>query len=388
MDAAPNLPVGMSLRLYPTYCVQYMEFERGGSCRSQAQIEAQKHLRSNKPRPEVSGKASKRIRNAVNWLTSAARFQRVYSRIDNRHYGFKINFITLTLPSLDHGLTDHQFKNRLLKNWIERMKYRHGFRNYVWKVETQANGNIHAHITSDCFIHWSEIRSVWNDLLIKAGLMKSFADKHGHSDPNSTDVRAVKSIKDIAAYLAKYFSKSSNESVDSSTGEVEQRRSISGKLWACSHSLSERNPCSIHLDPQDQHNVSTSLVGSSAQAVPVLSEPDKFGHRRHLATVFFMEQKTWLELQNSLIGDHYFSRLSEIRTGVPPAPSLIKSTYANKHVTFNYRPEPRANQRTARLSEVRNRTHSSAAVYTPPVRTFAYQLSVFKEFGETRVQLN
>jgi hypothetical protein len=330
MEAAPNLPTGMSIRIQPTYCVQFMEFDRRDSCRTASQLANQVHLHSNAPRPEVSDKASKRIRNAVNWLASSAEKKRVFCKLDSRTYWFKLNFITLTLPSLEHEITDHQFKNRLLKNFLARMSYRHGLRNYVWRVETQANGNIHAHITSDCFIHWSEIRSVWNDLLIRNGLMKSFAQKHGHSDPNSTDVKAVKSVKDIAAYLAKYFSK----------GDA-ARRNVSGKLWSCSHSLSDRNPCSIHLDPQDSYDVTTPLVSSSAEALQVKSEPNSFGHRRHLATLFFMKPCIWKEISGSLIADHFNSRLDEIRTGVQSKISLIKSTYEKYHVKFNYKAEPR-----------------------------------------------
>lgn len=357
MEPAPNLPVGMSIRIQPTYCVQFMEFDRRATCRTQSQIQNQVNLRKNAPRADISPKASKRIRNAVNWLASSAEKKRVFCRTDGRTYPFKLNFITLTLPSVNHEITDHQFKNRLLKNFISRMSYRHGFRNYVWRVETQANGNIHAHITSDCFIHWREIRDVWNDILIRQGLMKKFAEKHGHSDPNSTDVKSVKSVKDIAAYLAKYFSKGDQD-----------RRQVAGKLWACSHSLSDKNPCSIHLDPQDTFDVSTPLVVSSAEAMKIESPPDKFGKKRHVATLFFMQPSVWKELDGTLIADCFHSRLHEIRTGSPPKNSLIKSAYEKTHITFNFRPDPEKTRGTAnenRTNDIAEKVRNSVIEKTP-----------------------
>lgn len=327
METAPSQCLGISLRLHPTYIVQYGEFEKRSACRTESQLKAALNLRQNKPNAILSDKASKRVKNAVNWLASASVKKRVYCAVDKRTYPFHLNFITLTLPAKGINITDHQFKNQLLKNWIARMAYRHGFANYVWKVETQANGNIHAHITSDCFIHWREIRDVWNDLLIKKGYMKQFAALHGHSDPNSTDVKSVKSVKDIAAYLAKYFSKNDSD-----------RRSVSGRLWSCSYSLSDRNPCSIHLDPQDSFDVTTPLVTSSAEAHIVQTEPDAFGNRRKVATVFFMKPSVWTEISSSLIAEHYRNRLAAIRGGERSSSLLKSNLYESECVKFDTKP--------------------------------------------------
>lgn len=324
MNSPEHQPSEIGLRIYPTHVVQYFVRSGHSHARSKDQLKMQLHLKQNKPAGKISAKASKRIKNAVNWLAASAQFKRVYCKKDNRTYAFKINFITLTLPSLDHGITDHQFKNRLLRVWLERMRYRHNLKNYVWKVETQANGNIHAHITTDCFIHYSEIREAWNSILIKNGLMRTFADKHGHSDPNSTDVKSVQKVKNLAAYLAKYFSKNDNE-----------RRKVSGRLWSSSYSLSDRNVCNIILPPSDDSNVLRPLVQSSAEHAVVESEPNSLGLRHRLATVYFMRKSTWRELQNSVLGDHYRRRINSIRSGKPDFSENSFKFKSNEHVIFN-----------------------------------------------------
>lgn len=339
MESPSNQCLGISLRLNPTYIVQYGEFERRNTCRTQAQIKNQLNLLLNKSNGKVSQKADKRIRNSVNWLASSALPKRVYCKRDKKTYSFRLNFITLTLPSLDHSLTDHQFKNKLLKNWLGRMQYRHNLRNYVWKVETQANGNIHAHLTTDCFINWREIREVWNDLLIRHGLMKSFAALHGHSDPNSTDVKSVRSVKDLSAYLAKYFAKSD-----------ESRRKVNGRLWGCNYALSDKNACSIHLDPSDTFDVLTPLVTSQADHCVIESAPDSFGKKRKVATVFFMKPGIWTGMQNSLIGEHYRRRLVSIRTGVTNKNLLTSNLYNNEFIQFD-------NQR-ASIGDIRSNDRS------------------------------
>lgn len=326
MSAQPTeyQPSEIGLRIYPTHVVQYYAHDRGGRARSSLQLRAQLHLKENKPHGQMSYKAAKRIKNSVNWLVASSQQKRVYSKIDGRNYSFRLNFITLTLPSLDHGLTDHQFKHKLLRNWLARMKYKHGLRNYVWKVETQQNGNIHCHLTTDCFIHYSEIRNSWNDLLIKNDLMKSFADKFGHSDPNSTDVKAIKHIKNIGAYLAKYFSKDDAD-----------RRKVSGKLWASSFSLSDRHVCNIIVPPDDDSNVVSPLVSCKAQHIYVESEPNVLGLRKRLATVYLMKPSVWKSLAGSVIHSHYLNRIKEIRTGIPVDHLESLNFNSLTHVRFN-----------------------------------------------------
>ncbi len=367
MNSPVYQPSEIGLRIYPTHIVQYYAHDRSGRARSSLQLKAQLFLRQNKHKGSVSKKSAKRIKNAVNWLAASSKMKRIYSKIDNRNYTFRMNFITLTLPSLDHGITDHNFKNKLLRTWLERMRYRHGLRNYVWKVETQANGNIHAHITTDCFIHYAEIREAWNDILIKNGLMRTFADNHGHSDPNSTDVKAVKRIKNLAAYLAKYFSKSD-----------EDRRKVSGRLWSSSYSLSDRNVCNIIVPPDDDSGVVSPLVSSKADCVYVESEPNALGLRRRLATVYFMRKQDWRSLEGTLIFTHYLNRIKEIQTGIPVDLKDQFNFNQLEHVRFN---STTSNQRTGGDPTsllCSDRTHPETDYVMPDERKELRQLDLFQ----------
>lgn len=367
MTASNYAPSEIGFRIYPTHVVQYFVRDGAARGRSRAQLRAQLNLQFNKPKGEVSKKAAKRIKNAVNWLVVASKRKRVYSKIDSRTYQFQLNFITLTLPSLDHGLTDHQFKNKLLRNWLERMKYRHGLRNYVWKVETQENGNIHAHITSDCFIHYREIRDAWNSILIKNGLMRTFADKHGHSDPNSTDVKSVRSIKNLSAYLAKYFSKSE-----------EDRRKVAGRLWSCSHSLSDRNFCNIIVPPTDDHYVLASLIDSDAEQFIVEGEPDKTGLRRKLATVFFMRPQVWRSLRGTIIHSHFINHVDSIRTGTPYNSEESVSLKSYQHVKFNSKFRDPGDVRNPQSTEVEDSPPPGGTCRDQTRRSTHRQLDLFQ----------
>jgi hypothetical protein len=327
--------IEIGFRIYPTHVVQFPVVDKSLFGPTNAQLKNRANLLDNKPAGLVSKKADKRIRNSVNWLVASALKKRIYSKRDKRTYVFTVNFVTLTLPSLDHGITDSFFKSKLLKKFLARMNYQYGLKNYVWKVETQANGNIHAHITSDCFMHYLDIRSAWNDILINAGLMKSFASKHGHSDPNSTDIHSVHSVKDLAAYLAKYFSKNDME-----------RRQVDGKLWASSYSLSDRNACNIYTPPSDDDHVIRTLVDSQIEYMKIEGEPNTFGRRPHVATVYFMDKKAWQSISGSAFQINYSNRLREIRNGVSGSLdlSLKFDNYANS--VFNAKAAPSRNLRS------------------------------------------
>ena len=389
MKAAQIQPLGIGLRIFPTHVVQYLEWDRpvhvrtasqlrNEHVRTASQLRNELNLRKNEHHGAVSSKAAKRIRNAVNWLAASARPKRVYCAVDQRTYKFRLNFITLTLPSLDNDLTDHEFKNKLLRTWIERMRYRHRLRNYVWKVEPQENGNIHAHVTTDVFIHHSEIRAAWNEILISNGLMTAFADKHGHSDPNSTDVKSVKTVKNLAAYLAKYFAKSSDSSSSGSDENGNSRRAIRGRLWAASRSLSDANRCNIITLPSDDDGVLEPLVSSDAKLLQVHSEPDAFGRKRLLATIYLMSSEVWRSLRGSVVGDHYFNRLTALRNGQLRSDGSKLNYHDIKFTTFDTQPGDTQHQRVNGRTEAKDRSDTRPETPFGEIRPKYRQLDLFQ----------
>lgn len=78
---------------------------------------------------------------------------------------------------------------------------------YIWRAEAQENGNIHFHITTDVYIPQMGLRKDWNSCCDILGYTTRFEIKHGHREPNSTDVHSVKHVRSLVSYLAKYLGK-------------------------------------------------------------------------------------------------------------------------------------------------------------------------------------
>jgi len=118
-------------------------------------------LRSNhRPKSEMSKKARKRIRNAINWLTVLSSKRNAKISQDRYIYNFQISFVTLTLPSKQ--MHSHQeIKSQCLNRFLTEMRRKFGVQNYVWKLELQKNGNAHFHLTFDKFVHYRAIRYYW-----------------------------------------------------------------------------------------------------------------------------------------------------------------------------------------------------------------------------------
>lgn len=50
-------------------------------------------------------------------------------------------------------------------------------KNYVWRMEFQANGNVHYHIATDTYIDYFFIQKQWNAILEKLGYVSRYAQK-------------------------------------------------------------------------------------------------------------------------------------------------------------------------------------------------------------------
>lgn len=218
----------------------------------------------NQEKTETKGVLSeiskRKIKRAVDNLMLIAEPKKVYTD-QGEPFTFKINFITLVLPSKQIH-TDKELK-ALLNDWLK-IWSRKGLKSYVWKAEKQKNGNLHFHLTTDFYIHYSDIRKSWNACLSRIGYIESYrsaqiewhkkgfkvrtdvkrlirgkmvkwdrsaqfkAYKQGvtenWSNPNTTDVHSVRNIRDISAYICEYITKNKGDKVN-------------GRLWGCSRNL-------------------------------------------------------------------------------------------------------------------------------------------------------
>lgn len=125
--------------------------------------------------------------------------------------------VTLTLPA-EQKHTDNEIKRELLSRWVDKIKYNYDVRFYYWVAEKQLNQNIHFHVLLDRFIPHEMVRQLWNAQLTQLGYIRMFAEKHGHDNPNSTDIQAIRNLSRSSDYVTKYTSK------------VEQQGGIIGRL--------------------------------------------------------------------------------------------------------------------------------------------------------------
>ena len=154
----------------------------------------------------ISKKANGRIKTAIDWLLAITKDKQITHEKTGRIYDWRINFITLTLSSKQVH-SDNEIKSKLLNQFLVEIRKYHGCTNFLWRAESQANGNIHFHICCDVFIPWRDLRTRWNRIQNKLGYVDRFTLKTGKVDPNSTDIHSVQKVRNLSAYLAKYCGK-------------------------------------------------------------------------------------------------------------------------------------------------------------------------------------
>lgn len=111
----------------------------------------------------LSAKAMVRLRERINLMVYMSKIKTLRRKKYNWMTDYKLVFLTLTLSSAQVH-SDRIIKEKLLQPFLRIMRRRWKVVNYVWKAEAQDNGNIHFHITTHKYIHWQEVREVWNTL--------------------------------------------------------------------------------------------------------------------------------------------------------------------------------------------------------------------------------
>lgn len=332
--------IGQNLYIKPSYVVSMPEYcffnretgeviSQNPRLSTEAFIENQKNLENNDAAGRLSKKAITGLRNSINWLCLAAKKKRVFMKKENKNFFFKVNFVTLTLPDTEKVITSQDLQKLLLNPFLTYMRKYHGLRNYVWRIEFQANGKLHVHLTADTFLHHRKVRDAWNRLLDKNGYLEQFVKKHKHKDPNSTDVHSTRKIKNMAAYLAKYMSKKGSEyklgkrkkvrplGVHNPKAWYLQRvnfwnspfnpRPITGRIWGCSKELSRANKTSVHIPATECQEELRCFMRPDIQFKELYSEPPKntnkispyaipgvVPEKKKIGEVFFLQAADWL----------------------------------------------------------------------------------------------
>jgi hypothetical protein len=219
---------------------------------------------------EISHAAQKNLQDKVTWLYHLARSRYTKTYSGKEIFNFKINFLTLTLPSKQlHPTT--QITSECFNQFLTEIRQRTKMENYVWRLEFQGNGNVHYHLVTDTFIDYFLCQKIWNRIINKLGYVDAFASKmkglsmleywetYGESKPEnwancqkrylkgrasnwenppSVDVKVCTSAKAIGLYISKYFAKKDKSGCIKNDLDNEEN-SFSLRLWFCSRSLSK-----------------------------------------------------------------------------------------------------------------------------------------------------
>ncbi|MGC3977850.1 MAG: hypothetical protein QM751_06190 [Paludibacteraceae bacterium] len=222
-----------------------------------------------------------------------------------------ISFITLTLPTSQikeykksyilWKWTDKDIKRQCLNQFLTEIKKDKGVKLFVWKAEKQINGNIHFHLLVDKRIDYKYINILWNRQLNKLGIIDEYTNKfkdmtfdqycelrksenksieklqkaynNGQSthwkQPPTTQIIGLKSVKNVAGYIAKYISKTDevltskekkyiNDLVfqyDLSENAIDSLYKIDGRLWQCSQEISKSRRLVEYLESSYKYEI-------------------------------------------------------------------------------------------------------------------------------------
>lgn len=186
---------------------------------------------------EFTDYSRKKFTKATDALFEIVPWRKVFNPVIKTWQNFHLSITTLTLSARPEHLTNAYVTKNLLNHWLTTMRRSKGLRYYVWKAELQDNLNIHYHVLSDLFLPHNEVRNIWNAIQSKAGIIQEFKDKHGHTDPNSTDIHTVSSYDNIRDYLRKYATKKATNEKFNSLSPDQQKPYKIPKVWDCSSNL-------------------------------------------------------------------------------------------------------------------------------------------------------
>lgn len=217
----------------------------------------------------MSSKAISKVKKYVtNWVTALNAQQGDAFGALEKQAG-RMRFVTLTLPASQQH-SDNELK-RVFSTWfLGLLKRKFGVENYVWRAETQKTGGLHFHVLIDRPVPHTALRRIWNSCLEPLGYIDRYRanQKAWHSkgfkvrpelfgqwnakkqreayekgvidnwsNPNTTDIHALKNVKNVVAYVVKYVSKNNPS------------RAVEGRLWGCSDGLRELERFTVKEEP-------------------------------------------------------------------------------------------------------------------------------------------
>lgn len=336
---------GIKVHIRPSMLVCLPQFEGVTFERSGRQRASEVNLKKNKTNGVVSDKVQNRIKNAINWLALSAQKKRVYHKASNKWFEYKLGLFTLTLPDTARPVTASFFKEQLLQPWLAYARKYFGMAHYVVKIEPQENNKVHVHITSDTFIHHTDLRRSWNNQLRRHGLLEDFYCKFGHDNPPTEQAVSVKSVKDMAAYLSKYLVKSENSVRDILAKEdtapdvkcfrkdqTTYYRNVAnfkaiwadcGRLWSCNYELSAASKEYVIAEAQNEGAVMYDLMNPKIKYKAIMGINKVTKTAKRMGEIFFLKADNWYNDVHGEIKEMFVKIINTLRSGVPPADNLF-----------------------------------------------------------------
>lgn len=224
---------------------------------------------------KISQASAKKLALKCEYMHLFARSRKIRTFSGKVIPNFKMCFLTLKLPAKQNVPTSKIVVD-CLQPFLEQMRKRLGMRNYCYRLEFQKNGNAHFHICTDTYIDYYYALRHWNRILNKLGFIDTFSEKMSkHSfvsycdhfgkdyqgksipqdvllarfrkgkkekwrNPNTVDVRPIRTIQEVSRYVSKYLTKDDNSGACNENDNEENSFAIRLCYW--SRSLSRMQP--------------------------------------------------------------------------------------------------------------------------------------------------
>lgn len=249
---------------------------------------------------EMSKGSMKRLQNACELMIAVTPKKTFQSPKDKKQITYRIGLLTLTLSAPQLEITDKQLKTEMLAPFIRKIK-KYGLKNYIWKAERQANGNLHFHVFIDCYIPKSDISNIWNRLQSKFHFIRNFSQKYGHHEPPSTNIKCVKSTEGLFRYMVKYMLKPMEKGEQKEINS-EERELNKGKVWDCSEALKIINNTASEAQQGDWEKINEAIELGWLQVQ----------QKDHATIYYYTSQNSVLHLSKPLIS-RYKNYLLEVK---------------------------------------------------------------------------
>lgn len=331
--------LGMLFHIKPSLIVARPWWEGGSNGKNFKNRLTDANLKDNKHSLRLSKQSQKKIRTAIDWLVAAASPKTITCSETGQQFSFKINFITLTLPAFGSHITVNNFYKELVHPFLAYCRKYFKLNNYVWKIELQDNGNPHLHLTSDTYIHWKRIRSCWNRILLRKQVLPLYTAKHAHlsfadylslypvsklvslqqrqqaydygvstnwADPNTTDVHAVKGLKDIAAYLCKYMAKDLVKINTLLNDDLSETKTMRFRSWGCNQELSSMRSITVAIGKTEFSSGAEALYSGGFKGSIIEGNSEYMGRKNVIAQLFYIKPQHWVTSLKGVLQDAFY----------------------------------------------------------------------------------